>query len=740
MNFVDQVYHWLHLPDRGICERTLFLIPLFPLLGFLLNGLFGSKMDKKTSGWIGVFGALSAFIWAFFCVVQLHTPGNSSEEVRNTLHQVYGTWLRAGDFTCAFGLMIDPLSAVMIMIVTGIGTLIHIYSLGYMAHDQGLPRFFAYLNLFLFAMILLVLGDNLIMLFVGWEGVGLCSYLLIGFWYEESKNAAAGMKAFVVNRVGDLGFLLGIFTLIAIFGTVNFTARPRHEGGMHVTPQTYALNENEGKEERGFIKLPAHPGLLDFAEGMRRLRGSGNMAEGRLVPLGYKAAPEKSNFDLSSTVGSSVFPGWTVGTALTLACILLFIGATGKSAQIPLYVWLPDAMAGPTPVSALIHAATMVTSGIYMICRLHGLFAFSESALALIAIIGGCTALFSALIGLTQLDIKKVLAYSTVSQLGYMFLGLGVGAFSLGIFHVMTHAFFKALLFLGAGSVIHAMSGEQDMRKMGGLYKKLPITFATMFIGALALSGIPPFAGWWSKDAILAETLMKYYETNSATYLILYIFACGGAFCTAFYTFRLICVTFFGENRASEEVQHHIHESPPSMTIPLIVLACLSVVGGAMWAGLFTSGAEEGLGIRNLEPAISAEVHEHAHAINGIVTTIIAFGGVLLACFVYGLKHTVPNPERAKSNPLYTLSLNKFYVDEIYDWFIIKPFMIISELTHWLIDVALIDGIATGTGYMVGMLSGGLRRIQSGLLNFYAFAIMSGAVAVLCYIWIRIAY
>ena len=757
MNFVDHLYHMMPHPDRTVCERLLFLIPLFPFVGFLLNGLFGSRMEKKTAGWIGTLMALFSFIWAFMCVSTLlvtevgkgnvmgsgSTPASHlSEDTRNALHAIYGEWLHTGDFTCSFGLLLDQLSSVMILIVTGIGTLIHIYSMGYMSHDKAMSRFFAYLNLFLFAMILLVLGDNLIMLFVGWEGVGLCSYLLIGFWYEEGKNAAAGMKAFVVNRIGDLGFLLGIFTLVAVFGTVNFVSSPADGETLHVTRSTHILNAEELKgRTAGYVEVPENPGLLDYADALRMMRKSNNLAEGRLASLNYKAPETISNLDLSHTQGNAVFPGWAIGTALTLACLLLFVGATGKSAQIPLFVWLPDAMAGPTPVSALIHAATMVTSGIYMICRLHGLFSFSADALQVIAIIGGATALFSALIGLTQLDIKKVLAYSTVSQLGYMFLGLGVGAFSLGIFHVMTHAFFKALLFLGAGSVIHGMSGEQDMRFMGGLRKKMPWTFVTMFIGALALAGIPPFAGWWSKDAILHETLLKYEATHSFTFLLLYIGGCIGAFCTAFYTFRLICVTFYGENRAKEEVKSHIHESPPSMILPLVVLACLSCIGGALWAGTFTGeAAEVHLGIRNLsvEGDLSEEVKHHAHMINTIATSLAAFGGIALAVFLYGIRGTVPNPEAGKSNPLYTLSLNKFYVDEIYGWFIIKPFIILSELAHWIIDVLLIDGIATGSAYLVAIMAGGLRRIQTGLLNFYAFAMMGGAVALVFYLLIRI--
>jgi len=729
-HIADFLYAALPLKDRGFLEQTLFLIPLFPFMGFLLNGLFGSRLDKKASGWIGVSAALVSFIWALFCVIALQVPLAADPDVRNALHSVYGNWLSNGDVNFSFGLYLDQLSAVMILIVTGIGMLIHIYSMGYMSHDPGFSRFFAYLNLFLFSMILLVLGDNLILLFVGWEGVGLCSYLLIGFWYEEGKNAAAGMKAFVVNRIGDLGFLLGIFMLFALFGTVNFVARPSDKGAGRITKQTFLTTSPTDPERKDYVHVPKNAGLLDYTEGLRLLAETHKDAKDDKKKVGYRTDKAVSNLDLSKTSAAKSWAGWFLVDAITVTCLLLFVGACGKSAQIPLYVWLPDAMAGPTPVSALIHAATMVTSGIYMICRLHSIFALSEPALTAIAVVGASTALFSALIGLTQLDIKKVLAYSTVSQLGYMFVGLGVGAFSLGIFHVMTHAFFKALLFLGAGSVIHAMSGEQDMRLMGGLRKKLPITFATMLIGSFALAGIYPFAGWWSKDEILMQVFAKYHETHQTLWLVLYAMTVLGAFCTAFYTFRLIGLTFFGENRASDEVKAHIHESPGSMTIPLMVLAGLSLFGGMLWHHEFTDNAQLSLGIRN---AFFSTDH-HAHVINLAVTSIVAVGGVVLGFMLYSSGKRIPDPEKARTNFLYRLSLNKFYVDETYG-VLVSIFIIAAEILHWAVDVLLIDGLfVLGTGYGTALVSKGLRRIQTGLLNWYAGGILAGALLVLFYL------
>ncbi|HYG77563.1 MAG TPA: NADH-quinone oxidoreductase subunit L [Planctomycetota bacterium] len=726
----DFLYNALPVHDRGLFQQTLFLIPLFPFIGFLLNGLFGSRMDKKAAGWIGSLAALASFIWAFFSVIALQGSGSQDPDVRNALHAVYGNWLSNGDVNFAFGLYLDSLSSVMILVVTGIGTLIHIYSMGYMSHDPGIARFFAYLNLFLFAMILLVLGDNLIMLFVGWEGVGLCSYLLIGFWYEDGKNAAAGMKAFIVNRIGDLGFMLGIFMLFALFGTVNFVARPSERGGNKITKQTALTTSPTNKESKNYVLVPKHAGLLDYTEGLRLLAETNKDAKDDKKKVGYTADKAVSNFDLSKTTAAKSWAGWFLIDAITITCLLLFVGATGKSAQIPLYVWLPDAMAGPTPVSALIHAATMVTSGIYMICRLHSIFALSEHALLVIAVVGASTALFSALIGLTQLDIKKVLAYSTVSQLGYMFVGLGVGAFSLGIFHVLTHAFFKALLFLGAGSVIHAMSGEQDMRYMGGLRKKLPITFATMMVGSLALAGFPLLAGWYSKDAILMQVLAKHHESHQTIWLVVYAMVVLGAFCTAFYTFRLMGLTFFGENRASEDVKSHIHESPPSMTIPLVVLAGLSLFGGAMFAGAFVEQPQLALGIRN---AFFSDDH-HVHTINLAITFVVAVIGIGLGLALYAKGTRIPDPEKAKTNFLYRLSLNKFYVDETYG-VLVAIFTIGSEIVHWLIETLFIDvAVVLGAGYGTASLSRVLRRIQSGLLNWYAGGILVGTLLVLFYL------
>jgi NADH-quinone oxidoreductase subunit L len=609
----------------------------------------------------------------------------------------------------------------MILIVTGIGTLIHLYSMGYMAHDKSVWRFFAYLNLFLFSMILLVLGDNLLMTFVGWEGVGLCSYLLIGFWYEEGKNAAAGMKAFVVNRIGDLGFILGIFTLIALFGTVNYVSPPEVKDGKIITPLT-AAEVAGGKES---LKLPEQPGLLDRTDALRIQYVEKGAALPESVPQASRAA------------GMKPFQNMSFAALITLACLCLFVGACGKSAQIPLYVWLPDAMAGPTPVSALIHAATMVTAGIYMVCRLHPLFALSPTTLSVIAFVGALTALFSALIGLTQLDIKKVLAYSTVSQLGYMFLGLGAGMFSLGIFHVLTHAFFKALLFLGAGSVIHAMSGEQDMRKMGGLWKKLPWTFWTMLIGAAALAGVPFLSGWYSKDEILVHTLARYHDAQSTLYLVCYLMGAVAAFCTAFYTFRLIFLTFSGENRASDEVKHHIHESPWTMLLPLVVLAFLSLAGGKLFEHAFVEDPLEKLDIRNVAFHEGPEAVHHVHVLNLVVTAAAAVLGIGLAFLRYGKQRIVPDPEKS-GNKLVRASWNKFYVDEIYDAAIVFPFKVISEILHWGMDTILIDGIICGSAGLVRTLSGVIRRVQTGLLNTYAFAILGGTAVLLIYLFLSL--
>ena len=726
-NYLTQLYQAV-LSSRPLFERTLILIPLVPFAGFLINGLFGRRLGRRAAGDLAIAAALGSFIWAVLCVLCLKLPGAGSD-TRNALHAQYWRWLSSGDFSVSFGLFLDHLSAVMILIVTGVGALIHIYSAGYMAHDASVARYFAYLNLFLAAMCLLVLGDNLLALFIGWEGVGLCSYLLIGFWYEDPAKAAAGMKAFVVNRIGDLGFTLGILALIAIFGTANLVAQPERVGGQRVTKQTYlkaARNEKSG----GVVLLPKNPGLLDYGEALRLL--SNDKPSGCCVMAGQRLPPELSNLDLSRTVSAKLWPGRALVVLLTFACVLLFIGAIGKSAQIPLYVWLPDAMAGPTPVSALIHAATMVTAGVYMVCRLHGLFAVSPDALRMVAVVGGATALFSALMALTQLDIKKVLAYSTVSQLGYMFLGLGVGGFSFAIFHVFTHAFFKALLFLGAGAVIHALAGEQDLRRMGGLRRKLPVTFWTMLIGALALAGLPPFAGWWSKDKILLAVLARFAERREWLYLGLYVCAAVGALCTAFYTFRLIFLAFLGESRASAEKVEQAHEAPLSMTVPLIVLAAFSLLAGMSWHEVFVpaGGQLSEIGTRN----ITAEAGARLHHLNLALTLALALAGVALAWLMYCRKRRVPDPAAASKGFLYRLSFNKFYVDEVYHALFVAPFELGAELAYLILDVLGIDLLVTGSGKAVAWLGGYLRRMQTGLVNTYAAAILVGALALLLYL------
>ncbi|HQS04266.1 MAG TPA: NADH-quinone oxidoreductase subunit L, partial [Daejeonella sp.] len=469
--------------------NLVWLVPLFPLLGFLINGLGRNNMPKTVVGFVGCLTVLASFAVSLGIFFELN-----SAETKSFIIPIFD-WISAGNVKIPFSFLVDPLSALMLLIVTGIGFLIHVYSTGYMHHDAGFAKFFSYLNLFIFFMLLLVLGSNYVVMFIGWEGVGLCSYLLIGFWFTNSSYASAAKKAFVMNRIGDLGFLIAVFLIFTTFNSVEFAS---------IFPQ------------------------------------AANMASGDSV--------------------------------LILITALLFVGAIGKSAQIPLFTWLPDAMAGPTPVSALIHAATMVTAGIYMIARSNILFTLAPETLGVVAIIGLATLFLAAAIAVTQTDIKKVLAYSTVSQLGYMFLGLGVGAYTGAFFHVITHAFFKALLFLGAGSVIHAMSNEQDMRNMGGLKKKLPVTYLTMMIGTIAIAGLPPFSGFFSKDEILAHV----YENNKIFWLIAVI----GAMFTAFYMFRMMYLTFNGKFRGTTEPEHHLHESPASMTFPLIVLAILSALGG----------------------------------------------------------------------------------------------------------------------------------------------------------------
>ena len=551
------------------------------------------------------------------------------------------TWIAAGPFRADAALRLDWLSAVMALVVTGVGFLIHVYSVGYMSGDRGFARYFAYLNLFTTAMLILVLADNLVLLFVGWEGVGLCSYLLIGFWYEKPENAAAGKKAFLVNRIGDAGFLLGLFVLVWTLG--------RH----------------------GFW-------TLDVAEIERHL-----------------------DVLRTATIG-----GWPVPVVVGL---LLFMGATGKSAQLPLYVWLPDAMAGPTPVSALIHAATMVTAGVYMIARLHALYALAPAALTVVAVVGAATALFAAVIATAQTDIKRVLAYSTVSQLGYMFLGLGVGATGAAVFHLVTHAFFKALLFLGAGSVIHGLGGEQDMQRMGGLRERMPVTFWTMAAAGLAIAGVPPLAGFFSKDEIVSSAFREMP--------VLGVVGLVAAALTAYYTGRLLCLTFLGRSRLSHEAEHHVHESPPVMTLPLAILAVGAVAGGFLPVpALLGHGGEAGAPL-----ALMA------------LATGLAVGGLWLAYQLHVVHPAVPAQVAARLGGFYQLVRDKFRVDELYDAVVIRPLFAAADVAARGIDPKLIDGTVNGTGMLVAATSGVWRRLQTGNVQHYALFFLLGALALLGY-------
>jgi NADH-quinone oxidoreductase subunit L len=579
------------------------------------------------------------------------------------IEQTLFTWIPSGSLHVNLSYLLDPLSAVMILVVSGVGFLIHVYSVGYMHNDPGYGRYFAYLNLFVFAMLTLVLAGNFLVMFIGWEGVGLCSYLLIGFWFEKKSASDAGKKAFIVNRIGDFGFLIGMFL---IFWTV---------------------------------------GSLDF----------------RTVS---QAAP-------------TVFVAG--GAMITTICILLFVGAIGKSAQIPLYVWLPDAMEGPTPVSALIHAATMVTAGVYMIARTNALYVMSPTALLVVAIVGAVTAMFAATIGLAQNDIKRVLAYSTVSQLGYMFLACGVAAFSAGIFHLTTHAYFKALLFLGAGSVIHAMSNEQDMRKMGGLKKYLPITYWTFVIATLAISGIPGFSGFFSKDEILWKSFSSQHG-----HLLLWVIGFLTAGLTAFYMLRLLYLTFHGQERMDAQVKSHIHEAPKSMTIPLLALAVLSVIGG--WVGLphvfgFANHFEHWL-----EPVMShVNQDNESHALAAarsdgdieLLLMVLAVALVLAAIFMarrfYNTRPELATRYREKLAGLHQILVNKYYVDEIYGAVIVRPVVYFSLFLWKIVDVIFIDGLINGIATVYADVSQLLRRVQTGRVPSYATLFVIGVIVMIAY-------
>jgi NADH-quinone oxidoreductase subunit L len=645
----------------------LWIIIALPLLGAAVNGLLGKTWSKPVVNAIGIGSISLAFLSAMEAVREFSQL--SPEQIpwiRN-----YFTWITAGIFKVDFSLQVDQLTVVMLFVVTFVSLLVHIYSTGYMAHEEGYYRFFSYLNLFVFFMLTLVLASNVVLMFVGWEGVGLCSYLLVGFWFLKQSAISAGKKAFITTRIGDLGFTIGILLLFWTFHSVDFVTVFKQAAAMPV-------------------------------------EGSG------------------------------------ITGVLTGISLLLFIGAIGKSAQIPLYVWLPDAMEGPTPVSALIHAATMVTAGVYMVARMNPIFSRAPFAMFIVALIGALTAFFAATIGLVQTDIKKVLAYSTVSQLGYMFLGLGVGAYASGVFHLMTHAFFKGLLFLAAGSVIHAMGGDQEMPHMGGLRTKIPITFWCMFIATLAITGIPGFAGFFSKDEILEAA-------GSGPHANLWFYWLGllGAGFTSFYMFRLIFLTFFGAPRYDEQ-KVHVHESPRSMTVPLILLAILSTVGGwvaaphlvggteyfdkflhpVFSAYAVNAGAEEGAALAGAGEAASTPMLDLVHALTGW-PVIIALLGLLIAWWFYIKSPETPKKLAQSVRGLYTLVLHKYYIDELYNAVFVQPLLWISTNVLWhVIDEGAIDGTVNGVARGMRESGGQLRQIQSGNARSYATWVVIGAVGV----------
>jgi NADH-quinone oxidoreductase subunit L len=619
--------------------QALTLIVILPLVGFLINGLAGNKLGQKSVAVIGC----GLPILSFAITVSMFTLLMQTGEAR--IETVY-TWATFGQTSFEIALYFDRLSAVMTLIVTGIGSLIHIYSIGYMKEDASFARFFAYLNLFLFFMLLLVLGRSLLVMFVGWEGVGLASYLLIGFWFEDPVNAKAGKKAFITNRVGDAGFLIGMFLLYNAFGTLD----------------------------------------------MDRINAA------------FLAGP--------------------VAVSATLVGVFLFIGATGKSAQIPLHVWLPDAMAGPTPVSALIHAATMVTAGVYMIARLNGLYLHAPEASALIAWVGAATAFFAATVAIVQTDIKKVLAYSTVSQLGFMFVALGVGAYGVAVFHLLTHAFFKACLFLGAGSVIHALSGEQDIRKMGGLARRIPVTFWTFAIATGAIAGLPPLSGFFSKDEILWFALASERGGSVALMAVMAV----TALMTAFYMFRLLWLTFMGASRMDHEVEHHVHESPFSMTGVLLVLAALAAVGGFIPIPHFLEP------IAPLPKTLESMQAYHVPLIGLAIAMGVA--GLVAAAFVYRGDLALPKRLRESLSGLHWLLSGKYYIDELYENLIQRPLLWISDRVFLNFgDRRLFDGTLNGMASLANASGGVLARVQTGSLHLYVLLVMIGSFIALVWSW-----
>ncbi len=631
----------------------LYAVAVFaPLLGALVAGLLGRQIGDKASQAVTIL----CMIVAAICGTASFLPFFGGEGQPGTVS--LGTWIQVENFHIEWALRYDTLSAVMVAMVTFIATLIHIYSVGYMSHDATIPRFFSYLSLFTFAMLMLVTADNLVQLFFGWEGVGLASYLLIGYWYDRPSANRAAMKAFIVNRVGDLFFAVGIALVFLLFGSVEF-------------PEIFA-------------RIHEHTG------------------------------------DTYHVLGST----WR---AYEVIGVLLFLGAAGKSAQLGLHTWLPDAMEGPTPVSALIHAATMVTAGVFLMARMSPILEYAPGALGFIAFMGASTCLFAATIGCVQNDIKRIIAYSTCSQLGYMFIAAGVGAYQASIFHLFTHAFFKALLFLGAGSVIHAMSDEQDIRNMGGIWRKIPVTYAVMWIGSLALAGIPIFAGYYSKDAILEAAFARHSAVG------MYGFLCGtiAAFLTAFYSWRLLILTFHGTSRASPETLDHVHESPPVMLVPLIVLAIGAVVAGFAFEGSFIGEGWLEFWRGSIVNAPSNSVLDDMHHVPGIISllpTIVGVLGIALAYVMYVARPEIPARLAAAVPGVYRFVLNKWYFDELYDAVFVRPAVRLARILWQVGDAQVIDGIPNGIAALTSDSSAQVVRIQTGSIAVYAFTMLIGLV------------
>ncbi len=645
-----------------------YLVPLFPFIGFLVNGLIAlsqkspfekGSATKKLVSWIGC-GSVGL---SFLASLSLFSKLVSLPAGERVVQKIAFPWILSGEFHIDLGFLLDPLSSVMILVVSGVGFFIHVYSIGYMSEDKGYARYFSYLNLFTFFMLMLVLSNNFLLLYLGWEGVGLCSYLLIGFWHEKKSASDAGKKAFIVNRIGDFGFALGVMLIFWTFGSLNFTEV-------------------------------------------------------------FESAPEV------------LAAG---GGLVTIMTLLLFMGATGKSAQLPLYVWLPDAMEGPTPVSALIHAATMVTAGVYMVARCHALFLLAPITMGVVAVVGAATAIYAASIGLVQNDIKRVLAYSTISQLGYMFLACGVAAFAAGIFHLMTHAFFKALLFLSAGSVMHALAGELNMQKMGGLKKYMPVTFWCFLAGTLAISGIPLFSGFFSKDEILWKAF-----SSPHGHLLLWVVGVFTAGLTAFYMFRLFFMIFLGKPRMDPQVEAHAHESPRPMTIPLMVLAVLSVIGGYVGipAALGGSNRFEGF-LSSVFGHGQSPAHGVAHHVPPaeyylmIISVVVVLVAILIASRFYLRDLEIPKRLARRFSFTYRVLFNKYYVDEFYDRTVVQPVLNLALVLWKQFDVLVIDGAANGIAYVVKGIGTAIRRTETGYLRNYALSLIFGAMLIVMYFVFR---